>query len=151
MTRRGQQAKQAVRRAVKEVAQFLGRTEGDYVPPPREECDGGDRVFYLPVSESSTVQIVGRAWRQEGRLRDFFLELQRCESQSWQWETVMRADICHGHAHTHRVIDGEDHEGDPQHVYRLDKPDDVDEGYARVVGFITEHGAELASREEGSG
>ena len=129
---------------------MLGRTEGSFRPVARESCDHMPG-YYVAVDDSATVRLIGSAWRLDGRLQDFFLELQRCSPDDWEWETVMRADICHGHAHTHRVVDGVDSEGDPEHVFRLDALDDVDEGFMRVVGHMTAAGREIVRLQEGTG
>lgn len=147
MTKRGKAAQRALRRARREVTERLGRKEGDYVPPERADCD--ERVFHMPVRDSAAARIEVRRWQQGGRMVDFHLALQLVIWDTWEWDTITRVDICHGHAHIHRVIDGADVPGDPQHVYRLDSLEDVDEAYRRSLEHCMAIAADEIRDDEG--
>lgn len=101
----------------------------------------------MPVNDIGSARIDVRMWRKNGPLVDFHLILEVESWMEWTWEKVLRVDICHGHAHAHRIVDGQDSEEEPVHVCRIDTVDEVQAAYTSATNYCIEQASILTEGE----
>lgn len=124
MSRRGQQGKQQLRRAQREVTAELESQRGEYQPPDHDRCN--KKGWETPLDDANTIRLQFIRWSQGGRLVNFFVGIQVI-TMSGGWVNVEYYDCCHGHCHLH-TQNGEQ----PQGIAQLDNVDDVRRAFAQV-------------------
>lgn len=123
MSRRGQQARNAVRRAKRDAAEALESQEGSYRPP---KDLGLPKQWATAYDDANTVRVQFNIWRDKGRILNFVINVQVITPDGWI--SVERYDCCHGNCHLHH--DNDDHSRDV--VRRLDDLDDVQRAFAEA-------------------
>jgi hypothetical protein len=98
--------------------------EGDYSPPPREECE--ERERYGPIDDEAAIWLTQHYWHRAGRLVEFALTVSITLEIDGQWREVdvARVDIDHGHAHAH-AFQPNGSDGPAIHIHRIDTVDDI--------------------------
>ncbi|GAA2865769.1 hypothetical protein GCM10010454_23830 [Microbacterium arabinogalactanolyticum] len=123
---------------------------GAYVPPSRSTCT--EKVFYLPLDDDATFQVEQRTWTDD-RLVDFHLIASAMRLAKGGWDTLdlVRADICHGHAHAHLLV-GPSKDSDPFHIRRIDTVDDVQPAFRtatiQIIKLATRVGNERGNGDD---
>ncbi|MFC9966317.1 hypothetical protein ACFVH4_18975 [Nocardia ignorata] len=140
MVKRNQQAKRELRKASKAAEQQLGMPDGAYIPPDRDLCIA--RQWETPVDDLATIRLQFNIWRDNGRMVDFVINVQRLSSTGWV--SVERFDCCHGHCHLH--IDNA--VGTIQTVRTLDCIEDVGKAFIDSQRLADERARTI--RDEGA-
>ncbi|AKS31177.1 hypothetical protein [Mycolicibacterium goodii] len=89
------------------------------------------KQWEMPVDDGYSVRVQTHIWRYEGRLVDFFLDLQVLGPDGWI--TVEHIDCCHGYCH-HHPLNG----SDSRPIHRLDDVADVQRAFKQVETVIEE-------------
>lgn len=82
-------------------------------------------------------------WTINGKLVDFALAFQVKNLDTWT--TLVRADICHGHAHIHARPDQPDET--VIHIARLDKQAQLNSAFSNCLAQIDEIGRTMRDTE----
>lgn len=128
MTRRNQQGRRDLKRAQAELEKRINSPEGEYTPPPRDECQ--PHRWHDLIDDTGTVRVVIFTWRHDGRLVDFVMLV---EVTDWNaWAQISRIDCCHGFCHVHPP----DREEVQTPLHRLNTVDDVEAAFAQASHTI---------------
>lgn len=124
MVGRGQRKKQELRRASKVMSEQLESPHGSYELPDENDCT--KKEWETAVDDLGTIRLQFILWRQQGRLANFVVNVQRLTSAGWV--SVERFDCCHGHCHLH--VDNDEHK--TRSIHTLDTQDDVKTAFRKV-------------------
>lgn len=123
MSRRGQQTRNAVRRARRETEEALESQVGSYSPP---KDVGLPKQWETAYDDANTVRVQFFLWRVKGKIVNFVVNVQVITAEGWI--SVERFDCCHGNCHLHP--DNDDLPRDV--IMRLDSQSDVHRAFAEV-------------------
>ncbi len=123
MVRRGQQDKQAKRRAERQAAEQLGSDHGAYQVPEHDKCR--QKQWESPYDNANTVRLQFITWHKGRKIASFVVNVQVLASTGWN--TVEYFDCCHGCCHYHPKSGA-----DPRTVLRLDAIEDVQRAFKLV-------------------
>jgi len=129
MTRRGQQDRNALRRARRDADAALESGKGSYEPPERAACHF--RQWETPFDDANTVSAQFNVWRDGNRIVDFAIAVRRLSTDGWS--TIETIDICHGHCHHHKTPGA-----DPESIMQLDSVDEVQRAFDQANDLIGE-------------
>ena len=122
MPRRGQQARNSLRKARWATNETLESQAGSYRPPPGLSPS---KQWEIAYDGANTVRVQFILWKAHGRVVNFVVNVQVITAEGWT--SVERFDCCHGNCHLHP--DGAD---SARVVLRLDSIDDVQRAFDKV-------------------
>lgn len=124
MPRRGQQTRNAVRRAQRDTTNELESPQGNYTPP---STDDPPKQWEMTYDDTNTVRVQFNLWRAKGRITNFVVNVQVITADGWM--SVERFDCCHGCCHLH--VDNDETKSRP--ILRLDTEHDVKRAFDLVM------------------